>query len=891
MTAIAAAAHWVRSDLLLVPADFGHGDTWLLCVAPKTGLDVVTDGYLDDGAGTVYLPLVPAGNCPAEVATQFPALAKYKALRLEGIARAEVEQALTGQVWLARWDGGTLTVATGVQLPGVLDDLYAKSATRRELGAIVRPGRGTTFTLWAPTAQVVTLLLWPPTMSLRVAPLRFPAQRQADGTWLAQTGGPLGARYQYEVVVYAPSTGRIETNIVTDPYSVALTRGSTHSVVVDLADPRWAPDIWRNTPAPLVPRPVDQAIYELHVRDFSRDDETVPERLRGTFLAFAESSSDGMTHLRALAEAGMTTIHLLPTFNIASLPDRAEQVTPPDLTGFAPDSDRQQALIAEIADRDAWNWGYDPRHWSVPEGSYCVDPEGGARTREFRTMVGALHAVGLQVVLDVVYNHTAASGQNEAAMWDRIVPGYYHRLCPQTGEVEDSTCCHNTATEHAMAGKAMIDSLVLWAKHYRVDGFRFDLMGHHTKANLRAARAALDALTLERDGIDGRRIFLYGEGWNFGEVQDGALFEQAAQGNLGGTGIATFSDRLRDAVIGGTPTDDGAVFAQGFATGLSTTPNHRPIPYPPPAPHIMLRERSESQDPELTLATLAHATDLLQLGLAGNLRSYSLRCTDGIVRRGDEIDYNGQPAGYADDPAEIITYVDAHDNETLFDYGILKLPVSTSMADRIRMNTLALACVAFAQTPLFWHAGTDLLRSKSLDRNSYDAGDWFNLIDWRGIDNGFGRGLPSAPDNQYRWPAIAPLLANPALKPGPVDMAAAREQALDLLRIRSATPLLRLGSASLIRDLVTFPLSGPTATPGVITMLIDNGDEAVLVILNATPQPATQQIPALSGRNFTLHPVQQQGADAVVRETTWDAQTATAATPARTAAVLTSSDG
>ena len=116
----------------------------------------------------------------------------------------------------------------------------------------------------------------------------------------------------------------------------------------------------------------------------------------------------------------------------------------------------------------------------------------------------------------------------------------------------------------------------------------------------------------------------------------------------------------------------------------------------------------------------------MQLGLAGNLRSFTFRTSDGSVKRGDEVDYNGQPAGYADEPDEVITYVDAHDNETLWDALTFKLPVATSMDDRVRMNTLSLATTALAQTPSFWHAGADLLRSKSLDRNSYDSGDWFN---------------------------------------------------------------------------------------------------------------------------------------------------------------------
>ena len=151
-------------------------------------------------------------------------------------------------------------------------------------------------------------------------------------------------------------------------------------------------------------------------------------------------------------------------------------------------------------------------------------------------------------------------------MLDQLVPGYYQRLLDD-GTLATSTCCANTAPEHTMMGKLVVDSVVLWARQYKVDGFRFDLMGHHPKANLLAVRKALDELTVQRDGVDGRRILLYGEGWDFGEVSGNQRFEQATQRNMAGTGIATFSDRLRDAVRGGGSFgDDPSV--RGFATGL-----------------------------------------------------------------------------------------------------------------------------------------------------------------------------------------------------------------------------------------------------------------------------------------------------------------------------------
>ncbi len=187
-------------------------------------------------------------------------------------------------------------------------------------------------------------------------------------------------------------------------------------------------------------------------------------------------------------------------------------------------------------------------------------------------MVKSLNETGLRVVMDVVYNHTNAAGQAEKSVLDRIVPGYYHRLL-EDGTLATSTCCANTATEHAMMEKLMVDSIVTWARDYKVDGFRFDLMGHHSKANLLAVRAALDELTLAADGVDGSKIYLYGEGWNFGEVANDARFVQATQTNMDGTGIGTFNDRLRDAVRGGGPFDGDHRVNQGFASGLYTDPN------------------------------------------------------------------------------------------------------------------------------------------------------------------------------------------------------------------------------------------------------------------------------------------------------------------------------
>jgi len=210
------------------------------------------------------------------------------------------------------------------------------------------------------------------------------------------------------------------------------------------------------------------------------------------------------------------------------------------------------------------------------------------------------------------------------------------------------------------------------------------------------------------------------------------------------------------------------------------------------------------------------------------------------------------------------------------------------------MNTLSLATTALAQTPSFWHAGADLLRSKSLDRNSYNSGDWFNVLDFSGQQNGFGRGLPPAADNEPKWPFQQPLLADPALAPAPADIADATAAAQDLLRLRFSTELFRLGSAALIEQKVTFPGSGPDAQPGVIAMQIDDTVgrdvdrrlDGVLVVFNATPDEVTVSVDSLVGDDYELSPVLANGSDDVVQGTTWDAETGTVTVPARTVTAL-----
>ncbi|WP_327314573.1 pullulanase-type alpha-1,6-glucosidase [Streptomyces sp. NBC_01235] len=820
----------------------------------RDGVIAVADGRLTGAAK--WLRLTKTALTDAQKA-KYPHLKAYTAWSVDPRDRDRVREALSGQVVATqRAVNGAVSAATGVQIAGVLDDLYAGAATAR-LGPTFHNGRPT-LAVWAPTAQKVSLELDGSTV----------AMKRDAGTGVWSVTGPKSWKnkaYRYVVTVWAPSVRKVVTNKVTDPYSVALTTDSARSLVVDLDDRSLAPGGWSALGKPKAVPLKDARIQELHVRDFSVADPTVPAKDRGAYLAFTDKDSDGSKHLRELAAAGTSYVHLLPVFDIATIPEnKADQaVTDCDLASYPAASEKQQECVAASAAKDAYNWGYDPYHYTVPEGSYASDPDGTARTVEFRKMVQALNRDGLGVVMDVVYNHTAASGQAQASVLDRIVPGYYQRLLAD-GSVATSTCCANTATENAMMGKLVVDSVVTWAKEYKVDGFRFDLMGHHPKANILAVRKALDALTLAKDGVDGRKIILYGEGWNFGEVADDARFVQATQKNMAGTGVATFSDRARDAVRGGGPFDEDPG-VQGFASGLYTDPN----------------SSTSNGTSAQQKARLLHYQDLIKVGLSGNLAAYRFTDTDGHEVTGAGVDYNGAPAGYADAPGDALAYVDAHDNESLFDALAYKLPAGTSASDRSRMQVLALATAALSQGPALSQAGTDLLRSKSLDRNSFDSGDWFNAIHWNcAAGNGFGRGLPPAADNASKWPYAKPLLTTVGVGCPQITATSAAYQ--DLLRIRTTEKTFSLGTAAQVQSALSFPLSGKDETPGVITMEL--GD--LVVVFNATPTTQEQTVDALAGTGYRLHPVQAAGTDATVKTSSYEAESGTFAVPGRTVAVF-----
>jgi pullulanase-type alpha-1,6-glucosidase len=866
-----AQAHWVTEDTFAWnPGSLPTDATFALHYAAAGGLGLDEDG-VTGADGSLVLAWDPAG-LPTEVTDKFPHLSAYKAFKLDAADLVMVPMILKGQFAVSAAAGdGTPVDATSVQIPGVLDDLYAYSG---DLGVVFN-SYVPTFKLWAPTARMVTLMVYDDPMA---AGTPYPMTADpASGVW-SVTGAAdwYGKFYRYEVEVFVLSTGDVESNLVTDPYSVSLAADSSFSQIVKLSDPSFMPSGWGSLEKPALEAPEDIVIYELHVRDFSIWDKSVPEMLRGTFGALAVDGSDGMNHLRQLAEAGLTHVHILPSFDIATIPERREDQLSVDevlLASYPPDSAEQQAAIAAIADQDGFNWGYDPWHYTTPEGSYATDPDGPARILEFREMVQGLNQAALRVVMDVVYNHTNAAGQNAKSVLDRIVPGYYHRLNAD-GAIETSSCCPNTASEHNMMEKLMIDSLVTWARDYKVDGFRFDLMGHHPKSTMLKIRQAMDSLNLAEHGVDGTEIYLYGEGWNFGEVANNARFVQATQANMAGTGIGTFSDRLRDGVRGGNPFSD--VREQGFINGLGYDSSDY--------------ENNQGSD---QVAELRHISDWIRIGLAGDLADFMFVDADGNTVRADQVDYFGQQAGYTADPQENIKYVAAHDNETLFDTTQLKAPQPTSMADRVRIQNVANSIVALGQGIPFFHAGQDILRSKSMDRDSYNSGDWFNAVDWTYQTTNWGHGLPTAEKNQDKWPIMAPLLADPGLAPQPSDVMANAAYFREMLEIRKSSPLFRLQTAGEVKARVGFHNTGPGQIPGLIVMSIvdDEGGidrciEQIDVLFNARNEDITFEQSALAGATFQLHPVQTTSVDPVVGLSSFDSDTGTFTVPGRITAVF-----
>jgi pullulanase len=614
-------------------------------------------------------------------------------------------------------------------------------------------------------------------------------------------------------------------------------------------------------------------VYELHIRDFSVNDPTVPPAHRGMYAAFNDQNSNGMRHLHTLAQSGLKAVHLLPSFHFASVnEDKSKWIIPTGLAQDPPDGQQQQAAVTASQTSPAYNWGYDPVHYMTPEGSYAINPED--RVREYREMVGGLHKAGLRVIQDVVFNHTNASGEGPNSNLDEVVPNYYHRL-DANGSLETGSCCADTAGEHRMMEKLIVDTLVLNARDYKIDGFRFDIMNFMFTYNMTDIQQALQALTTEKGGVDGSKIYLYGEGFNFGDTVNNQIGPNASQINLYGYGIGTFNDRIRDGIRGGSPFTDERM--QGFATGLFTDPSS----------FTNASLSSSQQQSQLLLYS-----DWIDVGLTGNLRDFSFTDSAGETVTGAQVSYNGQPAGYTKSPIEAVNYVSVHDNQDLFDAAQLKSSFNDSIGVRARRQIMGMSLVTLGQGIPFFQGGDDLLRSKDMDQNSYNSGDWFNKIDWTGQSANWGIGLPIASQNQAQWPIMTPLLSNPAYTPLPANIAYSEAAFQELLRIRSSSELFRMPTFGEVQQNLTFLNVGPDQTPGLIVMKLDaNGGnygiyKHVVVLFNATNAPVSFTSSQLQGLGLHLHPVQQNSSDPATRQATFNPKTGSATVPALTTAVF-----
>jgi len=872
-------AYWLdRQRLAIQPTYSQTGWTYYLNASYSGGLQLSSSGV----TGGTSLQLTAGGSLTQEELMRYPQLASYAVLQIPaGTPLSQLKRVLKGQVALSAVDStNTLKYATGIQIAGVLDDLYYFAG---KLGVIFQHDHDewdsredfddpapVKIKLWAPTAQSVSLQIYD--QAADTTPSAVVPMRESHGVWRANGDrGWEGKYYLYHVSVYVPADQAVDSNVTTDPYSVDISVNGTKSRITDLESDATKPAHWDESKAPPLHSLNDLSIYELHIRDFSINDLSVPAEDRGMYAAFSDRDSNGMRHLRTLADAGLKAVHLLPSFHFASVnEDKSTWLTTGDLTHDAADSTLQEAAVTGIEGQDGYNWGYDPVHFMTPEGSYAVNPD--QRVREYRGMVKGLHSAGLRVIQDVVFNHTNAAGEGPNSSLDEVVPGYYHRL-DANGGLETGSCCADTASEHRMMEKLMIDTLVLNAREYKIDGFRFDILSFHFTYNMRHIQQALAALTPEKDGVDGAKIYLYGEGFNFGDTANNQIGPNASQVNLYGFGIGTFNDRIRDGIRGGSPFTDERV--QGFATGLLTDSSD------------YTSSNTNALDQKTQLLQYA---DWIRVGLSGNLRDYAFISATGATVTGSQVNYNGQPTGYTKTPLEAINYCSVHDNQDLFDAVQLKSSLSDNIATRERRQVLAMSLIELGEGVPFFQAGDDLLRSKDMDQNSYDSGDWFNKIDWTGQTANWGIGLPIASQNSGQWSLMQPLLSNAAYTPLPANIASSTAAFQEFLRIRYSSELFRMTSLEEVQKNLTFLNTGPNQTPGVIVMKLNNnvgyvsGFKHALVVFNATNSAINFTDAQLQGLHLHLHPVQMLSSDPVVRQASY-AQ-GTVRVPALTTAVF-----
>ena len=746
------------------------------------------------------------------------------------------------QVLVGYNSDGKAVAATYVQTAKALDDIYTKGDTDADeatLG-VMYDAENISVAVWAPTAQSIALKVYD--ADKKETASHAMTEDTNTGVWSYQGNASLDRQfYQFELSVYHYQSKEQETLLTSDPYSVGLSTNGDYSQFVNLADDDLMPDGWLEQNVVAAGNYEDAVIYEGHIRDFSALDESTDAANRGKYLAFTETNSLPVQHLQKLADNGLSYFHILPANDIASINEDPESIVDLDNTvaelcalksdapvcgvesadsslrsvfeSYNSYSNDAAELMNVLREVDSFNWGYDPQHFNVPDGIYASNADGVARITEMRAMIKALHDLGLRVVLDVVYNHTSSAGMSENSVLDMVVPGYYHSRNTVTGAIIQSTCCNDTALEHRMMDKVMVDSLKVWTQHYNFDGFRFDIMSHGSKEQMLAARDTIQA-------IDSDTHF-YGEGW----TRDDRGFEQANQFNMAGSEIGTFNDRLRDGIRKGkffsNDANDNDAFKQ---------------------------------------------QDIIKLGLAGSLADYVLKSANGTSSLGSAF----SPNMYAKDPADVVNYISKHDNETLWDQLQFVLSPSMDMQSRVRTQNVSHSIVLLSQGIPFLQMGGDFLRSKSLDRNTYDAGDWYNFVDFTFDNNNWNKGLPLDKGGKSDEDLLRFAL-NADSNVGASDISFASSVFNEFLKIRTTSPLFSLTTAQDIIDRVGFHNIGKGQTQGLIVMSIDDGsdledldpaNDAIVVAVNGSNSELSHTIPTAEG--FNLHSVQAGSVDSIV---------------------------
>lgn len=500
---------------------------------------------------------------------------------------------------------------------------------------------GTKFMLWAPTADDVRVMLYDePDGSSPFRMLRL--ERMDEGTWKGIVQGDhIDKYYAFNVKIGEKWLGETP-GINARAVGVNGKRGAIINMFAT------NPPGWDDDQRPELVSPADMIIYEMHHRDFSIHESSGIQN-KGKYLALTEQRttmpdtyiSTGLQHLMDL---GITHVHLLPSFDFASI---------------------NEASLYQ----NEYNWGYDPQNYNVPEGSYATDPfDPYSRIREFKQMVQSLHAAGIRVILDVVYNHTFTT---ENSPFERTVPGYFYRHNDDGSFADGSACGNEVASERAMMRKYMIESVLYWINEYHIDGFRFDLMGIHDIETMNQIRKAVDAVDPS--------ICIYGEGWSATPPKYPA--DSLAMKGLVSRmpGIAVFSDELRDGLRGPFNDDNKGAF----------------------------------------LAGIPGSEESIKFGIVGAIQH-------------PQVDYskvNYSDSAWALQPTQMISYVSCHDDMCLVDHLRSTMP-DLSTERLIQLNKLAQTVVFTSQGIPFLFAGEEVLRDKKGVHNSYKSSDLVNAIDW-----------------------------------------------------------------------------------------------------------------------------------------------------------------